>query len=134
MAGVLGFEPRKCQIQSLVPYRLATAQYKIKWGGRWDSNPRSPVPQTGALTNYATSTMRMCTVTLSTFNILTYSSPFVNYFMNFFIFFIIFLFLCSHLLIFHIYLNIFISYFLHKFKQNLQFYSSILLIFINFLF
>ena len=26
------------------------------WGGRWDSNPRSPVPQTGALTSYATST------------------------------------------------------------------------------
>ena len=23
----------------------------IIWGGRWDSNPRSPVPQTGALTN-----------------------------------------------------------------------------------
>ena len=85
--------------------------FKIKWGGRWDSNPRSPVPQTGALTNYATSTMRMCTVTLSTFNILTYSSPFVNYFMNFFI---IFLFLCSHLLIFHIYLNIYISYFSFK--------------------
>ena len=29
----------------------------FKWGGRWDSNPRSPVPQTGALTNYATSTI-----------------------------------------------------------------------------
>ncbi len=28
-----------------------------KWGGRWDSNPRSPVPQTGALTSYATSTI-----------------------------------------------------------------------------
>ena len=26
MAGVLGFEPRKCQIQSLVPYRLAIPQ------------------------------------------------------------------------------------------------------------
>ena len=23
----------------------------LDWGGRWDSNPRSPVPQTGALTN-----------------------------------------------------------------------------------
>ena len=84
-----------CQSQSLVPYRLATAQYiyivtlfshtefvvrfahttsvataqyinltvsigdfsvfpqyKI-WGEYWDSNPGSPVPQTGALTNYA---------------------------------------------------------------------------------
>ena len=26
------------------------AQNKM-WGGRWDLNPRSPVPQTGALTN-----------------------------------------------------------------------------------
>ena len=26
LAGVLGFEPRKCQIQSLVPYRLAIPQ------------------------------------------------------------------------------------------------------------
>ena len=24
---------------------------KIKWGGRWDSNPRHPEPQSGALTN-----------------------------------------------------------------------------------
>ena len=30
---------------------------KNLWGGMWDSNPRSPVPQTGALTNYATSTI-----------------------------------------------------------------------------
>lgn len=28
MAGTLGFEPRKCQIQSLVPYHLATSQQK----------------------------------------------------------------------------------------------------------
>ena len=28
LAGTLGFEPRKCQIQSLVPYRLATSQQK----------------------------------------------------------------------------------------------------------
>ena len=27
MAGVQGFEPRKCQSQSLMPYRLATPQY-----------------------------------------------------------------------------------------------------------
>lgn len=26
MAGVLGFEPRKCQIQSLMPYHLAIPQ------------------------------------------------------------------------------------------------------------
>ena len=29
MAGLGGFEPPKCQSQSLVPYRLATAQYLI---------------------------------------------------------------------------------------------------------
>ena len=33
--------------------------YYIKWGGVWDSNPRSPVPQTGALTNYAKSTIQI---------------------------------------------------------------------------
>ena len=32
---------------------------KNLWGGMWDSNPRSPVPQTGALTNYATSTITL---------------------------------------------------------------------------
>ena len=30
---------------------LLTAYVPLLWGGRWDSNPRSPVPQTGALTN-----------------------------------------------------------------------------------
>ena len=30
MAGVLGFEPRKCQIQSLVPYRLAIPQCLVR--------------------------------------------------------------------------------------------------------
>ena len=56
----------ECSSQSAVSYRLTTPQ-NIKlnytneasaklprlqlWGGRWDSNPRSPVPQTGALTN-----------------------------------------------------------------------------------
>lgn len=29
MAGVLGFEPRKCQIQSLMPYRLAIPNVPI---------------------------------------------------------------------------------------------------------
>ena len=41
---------------------------RFLWGGRWDSNPRSPVPQTGALTNYATSTV--CTTLSSAINIL----------------------------------------------------------------
>ena len=32
LAGLGGFEPPKCQSQSLVPYRLATAQYVIYMG------------------------------------------------------------------------------------------------------
>ena len=52
VAGLGGFEPPRCQSQSLVPYHLATAQYSICiWGERWDSNPRPPGPQPGALTN-----------------------------------------------------------------------------------
>ncbi len=31
LAGVLGFEPRKCQIQSLVPYRLAIPQFMERY-------------------------------------------------------------------------------------------------------
>ena len=65
--------------QSHVPYRLATAQYKLslyKWGGRWDSNPWSPVPQTGALTNYATSTIFLN----SAYIILNNLTKFVNTF------------------------------------------------------
>ena len=34
LAGILGFEPRKCQIQSLVPYHLATSQQKHGGLGR----------------------------------------------------------------------------------------------------
>ena len=34
-----------------------TLHFKSFEGGRWDSNPRSPVPQTGALTNYANPTI-----------------------------------------------------------------------------
>ncbi len=31
-------------------YMLTTWKHSnLKWGGRWDSNPRQPVPQTGAL-------------------------------------------------------------------------------------
>ena len=33
MAGLGGLEPPKCQSQSLVPYHLATAQYKMKLCG-----------------------------------------------------------------------------------------------------
>ena len=29
LAGMDGFEPSKCQSQSLVPYRLATSQYRV---------------------------------------------------------------------------------------------------------
>ena len=44
----------ECGNQNPVPYRLATPQRKNKWGERWDSNPRPPGPQSGALTNWAT--------------------------------------------------------------------------------
>ena len=45
-----------CENQNLVPYRLGYTPIKW-WGGRWDLNPRPPDPQSGALTNCATSTM-----------------------------------------------------------------------------
>ena len=63
-----GIRTHECSSQSAVSYRLTTPQCELvfnldkgfgrvfakaffMWGGRWDSNPRSPVPQTGALTN-----------------------------------------------------------------------------------
>ena len=37
MAGMAGFEPAKCQSQSLVPYHLATSQYpEMGGGGRFE--------------------------------------------------------------------------------------------------
>ena len=59
----------------------------IIWGGSWDSNPRSPVPQTGALTNYATSTIIMRS---HAFIILQYFNHICQYkFIKYFIFFIL---------------------------------------------
>ncbi len=56
MAGLARFELAHARVK--VMCLTAWLQPNIKyWGGRWDSNPRSPVPQTGALTNYATSTV-----------------------------------------------------------------------------
>src|SRR5699024_2383975 len=49
LAGLLGFEPRNDGIKT----RCLTAWLspnKYKWGGWWDSNPRVPEPQSGALT------------------------------------------------------------------------------------
>ena len=44
--------------QSPLPYRLAIPQYKnFKKGGWSESNRRPPEPQSGALTNWATSTI-----------------------------------------------------------------------------
>ena len=36
--------------------KVAQKDNNFFWGGRWDSNPRSPESQSDALTNYATST------------------------------------------------------------------------------
>ena len=41
----LGDSPIKRNARSLKEVRA------FRWGGRWDSNPRSPEPQSGALTN-----------------------------------------------------------------------------------
>ena len=72
LAGATGFEPVECQIQSLVPYRLAMLQYGARdrtrtcdipvvtqmlsrlsyasvWCARRDSNPQLPASQAGAL-------------------------------------------------------------------------------------
>ena len=47
MAGIAGFEPTNTavKVRCLTAWRYPS----IKWGERWDSNPRQPVPQTGAL-------------------------------------------------------------------------------------
>ena len=48
LAGMAGFEPA----HGGVKVRCLTAWlHPIIWGGRWDSNPRSPEPQSGALTS-----------------------------------------------------------------------------------
>ena len=46
LAGIAGFEPA----HDGVKVRCLTAwRYPNIWGGRWDSNPRQPEPQSGAL-------------------------------------------------------------------------------------
>ena len=47
LVGIAGFEPTMPESESgALPLGHIP---KIKWGERWDSNPRQPVPQTGAL-------------------------------------------------------------------------------------
>ena len=55
LAGVAGFEPTDAgiKIPCLTAWRHPN-DIKNKWGERWDSNPRPPGPQSGALTNWAT--------------------------------------------------------------------------------
>ena len=65
MAGLARFELAHARVK--VWCLTAWLQSNIYWGGRWDSNPRSPVPQTGALTNYATSTIVLSVLVLGTF-------------------------------------------------------------------
>ena len=47
MAGVAGLEPTMPESKSGA---LPLGDTPM-WGGRWDSNPRHPDPQSGALTN-----------------------------------------------------------------------------------
>ena len=47
MAGVAGLEPTMLESKSSALPLGDTPT----WGGRWDSNPRHPDPQSGALTN-----------------------------------------------------------------------------------
>ena len=42
---------------SPIYYKPDWQSFGVKWGGMTDSNRRSPVPQTGALTNYANPTI-----------------------------------------------------------------------------
>ena len=64
VAGMAGIEPARAESKSAVLPLDYTPVFFIKrdtrrpvcpclfvWGGRWDSNPRSPEPQSGALTN-----------------------------------------------------------------------------------
>ena len=61
MAGLARFELAHARVKVWCLTAWLQPNIKLKvWGGRWDSNPRSPVPQTGALTNYATSTISVC--------------------------------------------------------------------------
>ena len=57
MAGLARFELAHARVKVWCLTAWLQPNIKFKWGGRWDSNPRSPVPQTGALTSYATSTI-----------------------------------------------------------------------------
>ena len=66
LAGLVGFEHTHARVKVWCLTAWLQPNVKIcamvivqlyKWGGRWDSNPRPPVPQTGALTNCATSTI-----------------------------------------------------------------------------
>ena len=78
LAGLVRFELTHARVKVWCLTAWLQPNIYFRWGGRWDSNPRSPVPQTGALTNYATSTMSHA------FIILTYFTHIVNYFKHFF--------------------------------------------------
>ena len=75
LAGLARFELAHARVK--VWCLTAWLQSNIYWGGRWDSNPRSPVPQTGALTNYATSTI-VYVLVLGTFIFYIINHVFVN--------------------------------------------------------
>ena len=47
--GCRGFESRHANAQQKAPYLSRYGAYLLFKGGRWDSNPRQPEPQSGAL-------------------------------------------------------------------------------------
>ena len=48
-SGCRGFESRHANAQQKAPYLSRYGAYLLFKGGRWDSNPRQPEPQSGAL-------------------------------------------------------------------------------------
>ena len=48
-SGCRGFESRHANAQQKAPYLVRYGAYLLFKGGRWDSNPRQPEPQSGAL-------------------------------------------------------------------------------------
>ena len=51
MAGVAGFGPTNTRVKV---WCLTAWRHPYKWGEQWESNPRPPESQSGALTNWAT--------------------------------------------------------------------------------
>ena len=95
LAGLARFELPHARVKDWCLTAWLQTNIKLyKWGGRWDSNPRSPVPQTGALTNYATSTMAYVLVFLALLYFNSFhpslSTPFSYFIFNIWLIFVFF--------------------------------------------